>query len=61
MRIIRSCGYEKYKSDCYKTVLEEYNTLVCQCFEDGCNSAPHSAAASVFALLGAAVIAWAFH
>ncbi len=48
-------------SACYKTVLEEYNTLVCQCFEDGCNSAPHSAAASVFALLGAAVIAWAFH
>lgn len=25
-RVIRSCGYEKYKKDCYKTVLEEYNT-----------------------------------
>jgi len=40
-RIIRSCGFEHYKvneSNCYKTVLEEYNTLVCQCFEENCNS-----------------------
>jgi len=41
-RVIRSCGWEKDESrdsDCYSTVLEEYNTYVCQCFEDGCNSA----------------------
>jgi len=39
-RVIRSCGWEKDENkDCYSTVLEEYNTYVCQCFEDGCNSA----------------------
>lgn len=38
-RVIRSCGWEKDDKDCYSTVLEEYNTYVCQCFEDGCNSA----------------------
>ena len=46
VRIIRSCGYEKYKNDCYKTVLEEYNTYVCQCEEDGCNGAPRGNAAA---------------
>merc|ERR1712062_528055 len=35
--IIRTCGYEEYKYDCYKTVLEEYSTWVCSCKEDGCN------------------------
>merc|ERR1712012_1117552 len=40
--IIRSCGYEEKivggeVRDCYTTVLEEYNTLVCACKEDGCN------------------------
>ncbi|XP_040578164.1 UPAR/Ly6 domain-containing protein crok isoform X2 [Lepeophtheirus salmonis] len=36
-RVIRSCGYEEYKNECYKTVLEEYTTKVCTCKEDGCN------------------------
>ena len=40
--IIRGCGYEEKKvgdevRECYTTVLEEYNTLVCACKEDGCN------------------------
>lgn len=35
--IIRTCGYEEYKTQCYKTVLEEYNTYVCACEGDGCN------------------------
>ncbi len=39
VRIIRKCGWEEYKNDCYKTVLEEYNTYVCQCKHDGCNGA----------------------
>jgi len=41
-RVIRSCGYEEDKDperECYMTVLEEYNTYVCRCREDGCNAA----------------------
>lgn len=40
-RVIRSCGWEDHAKDkeCYSTVLEEYNTYVCKCTEDGCNSA----------------------
>ena len=51
-RIIRSCGFEVYKKDCYKTVLEEYNTYVCQCDTDGCNGASGLATstAAAFAL-----------
>lgn len=41
-RVIRSCGYEEYKNECYKTVLEEYNTYVCQCKGDGCNPASYT-------------------
>ena len=43
VRVIRGCGYikdEKWEErDCYTTVLEEYNTEVCSCYDDGCNSA----------------------
>merc|ERR1712098_769356 len=41
VRVIRNCGSERDEKDrdCYTTVLEEYNTKVCQCEdEDGCNS-----------------------
>jgi len=40
-RVIRSCGWEDHAKDkeCYSTVLEEYNTYVCKCDTDGCNSA----------------------
>lgn len=40
-RVIRSCATvrdERTDRTCYTTVLEEYNTEVCQCFEEGCNS-----------------------
>merc|ERR1712140_34778 len=39
--VVRSCGWEedKVERECYTTVLEEYNTEVCSCKEDGCNSA----------------------
>ena len=39
--VVRSCGWEADKVDreCYTTVLEEYNTEVCSCNTDGCNSA----------------------
>eukprot|EP00096_Caligus_rogercresseyi_P001833 TRINITY_DN1312_c0_g1_i2.p1 TRINITY_DN1312_c0_g1~~TRINITY_DN1312_c0_g1_i2.p1 ORF type:complete len:140 (-),score=34.30 TRINITY_DN1312_c0_g1_i2:1129-1548(-) len=52
--VIRSCGYEEYKNECYKTVLEEYNTLVCTCKEDGCN--PASIAGSSMALLASSLV-----
>merc|ERR1712131_157329 len=51
-RVIRSCGWEKNeKSDCYATVLEEYNTYVCQCNTDECNSASLSSLAVFSTLL----------
>merc|ERR1711894_771901 len=41
VRIIRGCGYipDEKNRTCYTTVLEEYNTEVCSCKTDGCNSA----------------------
>ena len=41
VRIIRGCGYipDEKGRECYTTVLEEYNTEVCACDTDGCNSA----------------------
>jgi len=52
-RIIRGCGYipDDKGRDCYTTVLEEYNTEVCACDTDGCNSA------SMFQLSGAVLSA----
>merc|ERR1711892_247068 len=40
-RVIRSCGWipDDKGRDCYTTVFEEYNTLVCACKEEGCNGA----------------------
>lgn len=42
--VIRSCAWEEYErdgeiKDCYKTVMEEYNTYSCTCNTDGCNGA----------------------
>jgi len=63
-RIIRSCGYVKDEGkdrDCYTTVLEEYNTLVCQCNnEDGCNSG-NMYKLSSFAVLSAILLAYLIH
>lgn len=48
VRVIRGCAWEEYKRvgaekskkvDCYKTVMEEYNTYVCTCTDDFCNGA----------------------
>lgn len=36
-RVIRSCGWEQHApgKECYSTILEEYNTYVCACKNDG--------------------------
>jgi len=49
-RVIRGCGWEEQTKDCYSTVLEEYNTYVCKCTKDGCNSA------SMFSISSLAVV-----
>lgn len=51
--IIRTCGYEEYKYDCYKTVLEEYNTYVCACKGDGCNGSSFLTASFLSIILAA--------
>jgi len=38
--IIRACGFVKGNKACYSTANPPTKTLVCQCEEDGCNSAP---------------------
>jgi len=58
--VIRSCGYEKwdkYDGDCYTTVLEEYNTEVCSCAEDGCNGTSGLSPLSLFSVTLMAVAA----
>lgn len=63
-RIIRSCGWELYKDveepNCYKTVLEEYNTYVCQCFGSECNGSS-MLSVSVMAMLSAVFLAALVH
>merc|ERR1712026_662310 len=60
--VIRTCGKEEDTKDrdCYTTVLEEYNTEVCSCQEDLCNSATSVSAASVAASVLTAALAHLF-
>merc|ERR1712012_1106815 len=56
--VIRSCATEEFKNECYKTVLEEYNTLSCTCKEDECNHAPASLASlATIALMALVAVA----
>jgi len=61
-RVIRSCGWipDDKGRDCYTTVLEEYNTLVCACKEEGCNGA-NGFSVSMFATLSALLLAYLIH
>merc|ERR1711936_660090 len=45
--------------ECYTTVLEEYNTEVCSCSEDGCNSASMSQLSA--AVMSAVSLAYLLH
>jgi len=62
VRVIRSCGWERDEKgrDCYTTVLEEYNTVVCQCDADGCNSA-NTYKLSLVSAMCAVVLAYLIH
>jgi len=58
VRVIRGCAWEENKkkedpkNNCYKTVMEEYNTYVCTCDSDLCNGASIThVSALLFALL----------
>jgi len=59
VRVIRSCAWETNpkkddpENNCYKTVMEEYNTYVCTCNDENfCNGASLTqASALLFALL----------
>ena len=55
--VIRACATREYKNECYKTVLEEYNTLSCTCKDEGCNGARDTAAASLAATVVMALLA----
>merc|ERR1712059_228918 len=61
-RIIRSCGWveDDRGRECYTTVLEEYNTLVCKCDTEGCNGAT-GFSVSLLATLSAVVLAYLIH
>ncbi|KAG8258910.1 hypothetical protein J6590_021705 [Homalodisca vitripennis] len=53
VRVIRKCGWEKHpRLDCYNMANDDHTETVCQCFQDGCNSAYRfSAAGAVLAML----------
>merc|ERR1711887_182967 len=61
-RVIRSCGWikDERERECYSTVLEGYNTDVCACKEDGCNSATTSSI-SVIAVLSTMALGYLIH
>merc|ERR1712156_715974 len=62
-RVVRSCGWEEYensageKKDCYSTVLEEYNTYVCTCADDGCNGSTTIKVSMISVLMAIALAA----
>jgi len=62
-RVIRSCGFiedDRKDRDCYTTVLEEYNTEVCQCKDPGCNSG-NMYKVSTVAVVSAVLLAYLIH
>jgi len=61
-RVIRSCGWikDERERECYSTVLEEYNTDVCSCNSDACNSATTSSI-SVIAVLSTMALGYLIH
>lgn len=54
-RVVRTCGYQRSQKECYSVDNDHHMESVCQCFEDGCNTAPISQ--SIFSLLSTLVMA----
>ena len=56
---MRTCGWEEDPkgNECYTTVLEEYNTEVCSCSENECNSADSVSSMSLATAIVTAALA----
>merc|ERR1712172_135747 len=59
-KIYQNVRGDERQRDCYSTVLEEYNTDVCACKTDGCNSATTSTI-SVIAVLSTMALGYLIH
>lgn len=51
VRVIRKCGWELHKRDCYVVSNKGHQDVSCQCFTDGCNAASHSYTRPTYLLL----------
>lgn len=50
-RVIRTCGYRKSNTPCYSVDNDHHLENVCQCFDDGCNSASNKSILSIISTL----------
>lgn len=50
-RVIRTCGYQKSNTPCYSVDNDHHLENVCQCFDDGCNSASNKSILSIISTL----------
>lgn len=55
-RVIRTCGYKRAPYECYHADNDHHLETVCQCFEDGCNSAANL---SMFSVITTCIISFA--
>ncbi|XP_014283042.1 uncharacterized protein [Halyomorpha halys] len=51
VRVIRTCGWEMHKRDCYVVSNKGHQDVSCQCFQDGCNAANPSHSKPILFLL----------
>ncbi|XP_022192739.2 uncharacterized protein LOC111050699 isoform X5 [Nilaparvata lugens] len=58
VRVVRKCGWVKHpRLECYSANNKDHEETVCQCFQDGCNSATSITASAGVILLQLAAIA----
>ncbi|XP_055309592.1 uncharacterized protein LOC129573249 [Sitodiplosis mosellana] len=57
-RVVRTCGYRRSMKECYIVDNDHHMESVCQCFEDGCNTAQNL---SIFSIISTLVIASTLH
>jgi len=53
-RVIRTCAWQKDEKgrDCYKRDDKDHSEIVCECYHDGCNSAPYTFSAYTALTMG---------